>query len=172
MNQYSTLKLLLLSTTLLIPIICMAVDPQQPKSTKEILHTIANKDRGDFYGEIKGIPEFDHKLHSDGCSGGMSEIYGKLKFLHLKYGETLPWRQCCVVHDRAYYNGGEKKEKTAADKELKNCVSEIVGPKHLGFVLGGLMEDVVWIGGLPYFPTTYRWGYGEDFRGTENLPVQ
>ena len=31
------------------------------------------------------------------------------------------------------------------------------------------MEIVVTIGGQPYFATPYRWGYGEDFRGTESL---
>ncbi len=172
MNKYSTLKSLLLITILPISTISVALDSQQPKSTKDILHTIANKNVGDFYGEIKDIPKFDPQRHSDGCSGGMSATYAKLKFLHSKHGETLPWRQCCVVHDRAYYNGGKKKEKENADKELKNCVSKVVGPEHLGFVLGDLMKNAVWIGGRPYFPTTYRWGYGEDFRGTENLPIQ
>ncbi len=32
------------------------------------------------------------------------------------------------------------------------------------------MKNAVLVGGVPYFPTSYRWGYGEDFRGTEKLP--
>ena len=172
MNPSSTIKSMLLLTIILPPTICIAQGYQQPRSTKEILHTIANKDRGDFYGEIKDIPKFGPQRHSDGCSGGMSAAYAKLTFLHSKYGETLPWRQCCVTHDRAYYNGGKKIKKTIADKELKKCVSKVIGPEHLGIVLGALMEKAVWIGGRPYFPTTYRWGYGEDFRGTEDLPIQ
>jgi hypothetical protein len=33
------------------------------------------------------------------------------------------------------------------------------------------MQIAVSIGGLPYLPTSYRWGYGEDFRGTEGRPA-
>ena len=170
MNQKTVLKLLSL-IALLIPVVCFSQDTQQPKSTKEILKQIASTKQKDLWGKLEGIPEFEPKKHSDGCSCGMSATYAKLEFLHAKYGNTLPWRQCCVVHDRAYYYGGSKEEKNTADIKLKECVTKEVGNENLGLVLGVLMKDAVWIGGVPYFPTTYRWGYGEDFRGTENLPA-
>ena len=170
MNQKKIQKRLSL-LFLIIPVVCFALDPQPPKSTKEILKKNANTQQEDLWEKLEGIPTVDPIKHSDGCSGGMSATYAKLEFLHVKYGKTLPWRQCCVVHDRAYYYGGIEQEKNAADIALKKCVTEVVGNKNLGLILGALMKNAVWIGGIPYFPTTYRWGYGEDFRGTENLPA-
>ena len=168
MNSSETLKSLLILITLLIPTVCTALSTQQPKSTLEILKTLASSNHENRWVKITGIPEFDPKRHSDGCSGGMSATYAELKLLHPKYGKTLPWHQCCVVHDRAYYYGGAKKEKEVADEALKTCVSDIVGSEYLGLI----MKDAVMVGGKPYFPTSYRWGYGEDFRGTENLPTR
>ena len=162
MNQKKVLKICLL-ITLSISANGFA---QQPKSTAAILKKIANTKQKDLWGRVEGIPTFDAKRHSDGCSGGMSATYTKLEMLHPIFGKTLPWRQCCVVHDKVYYYAGSRTEKQQADTALKNCVSEIVGNKILGIV----MQDAVFIGGVPYFPTTYRWGYGEDFRGTEQLP--
>ena len=146
---------------------CASVGYRHPKSTIEILRTIATTERKDFYSEIEGIPEFDPQRHSDGCSGGMSAAYARATILHAKYGRTLPWRPCCVVHDRAYYYGGIKDKKRNADRALKACVDGMVGCKGLGLIV----KLIVAIGGAAYFPTSYRWGYGEDFRGTEDLPA-
>lgn len=106
------------------------------------------------------LPKFDLQLHSDGCSGGMSAIYENLSFLHKKHGKTLQWRQCCEVHDKAYYYGGSKLDKQNADNVLNVCVSQVVGHKYLGKV----MQIAVEIGGGPNLPTSYRWGYGEDYK--------
>ena len=108
----------------------------------------------------QGLPEFNPELHSDGCSGGMSKLYSKLTFLHPVHGNELRWRECCVIHDKAYYYGGSKAEKEKADQELRTCVTGIVGNDFLG----KLMEAAVDIGGGPYLPAPFRWGYGEDFR--------
>jgi len=110
--------------------------------------------------KIEGIPKFDVNIHSDGCSGGMSAIYSKLEFLHEKNGKRLQWRHCCEIHDKAYYYGGTKKQKILADEKLSSCVSQVVGNQFLGKA----MQTAVEIGGGPYLPTSYRWGYGEDFR--------
>lgn len=165
MNQEKVRKLFPL-ITLLISVDCFALDAQQAKSTTEILKKIASTDQKDLWEKLEGIPKFDSKRHSDGCSGGMSATYAEIDMLHPIFGNTLPWRSCCVVHDKAYYYGGSRHKKKRADTALKNCVSKIVGNKILGIV----MRDAVSIGGVPYFPTSYRWGYGEDFRGTEKLP--
>jgi hypothetical protein len=90
----------------------------------------------------------------------MSAIYSKLEFLHKKNGKTLKWRQCCEIHDEAYYYGGSKKLKNRADETLASCVSDVIGNQFLGKA----MQAAVEIGGGPYLPTPYRWGYGEDFR--------
>ncbi len=110
-----------------------------------------------------GLPKFDAKRHSDGCSGGMSALYKKLTFLHKKHGAKLKWHNCCVIHDEAYYYGGTKEDKTQADKNLSQCVSKVVGNKFLGKT----MQLAVKIGGSPHLPTSYRWGYGEDFRQSQ-----
>jgi hypothetical protein len=172
MHPSLIMKSLLPLVLLLTHVICTAAPSPHPRSTKEILKSIAHKSKKDFYKKIENIPEFDPRRHSDGCSGGMSSIYAKLKFLHPKYGKTLAWQHCCETHDRAYYKGGSQEEKKMADKKLRDCVSEAIGSKYLGFFLGALMEKAVWVGGKPYFPTTYRWGYGEDFRKTKNLSTK
>ena len=115
---------------------------------------------------------FDPEKHSDGCSGGMSAAYAKLPgWVHEKYGETLPWHHCCVEHDRTYYYGGNREQKLAADEALKVCVAKTLKDENAGLLLGLAMQMAVTIGGQPYFATPYRWGYGEDFRGTEDLPA-
>lgn len=116
--------------------------------------------RNEAWQRKEGLPAFDPELHSDGCSGGMSALYAKLAFLHPVHGNELRWRSCCVIHDKAYYYGGGKAKKKEADQELRACVTRIVGNDFLG----KLMEAAVDIGGGPYLPTPYRWGYGEDFR--------
>lgn len=142
------------------------------KSTHEILASINGRTSPDLWERITGIPEFDPKKHSDGCSGGMSAGYAELpQEIRDQIGETLRWRECCVVHDRAYYYGGSRAEKQAVDEALKRCVARMFGDEILGALLGSTMQFAVTIGGLPYFATSYRWGYGEDFRGAEALPA-
>jgi len=121
------------------------------------------KPQSEQWIKLTGIPEFNVKIHSDGCSGGMSLIYSKLTFLHKQNGKTLEWRNCCEIHDRAYYYGGSKLEKKQADTQLSQCVTKVVGHQFLGKA----MQIAVGIGGGPSLPTSYRWGYGEDFR-TDN----
>ena len=144
------------------------------KSTHEILKSIKGRTKPDLWEKINNIPEFDPIKHSDGCSGGMTAGYALLPkaVRESLVGETLPWKECCVVHDRAYYYGGTREEKEAADEALKKCVAQKLDDDSVGLLLGSAMEAAVRIGGLPYFSTSYRWGYGEDFRGTEMLPAR
>lgn len=146
------MKIIMLITIFLIS--CSPSDKQQfvvvnPVSLKE-----------DSWVRHEGLPQFNAELHSDGCSGGMSAIYAQLKFLHKNYGDTLVWRECCVIHDEAYYYGGTIKEKKQADTVLGTCVTESIGKEYIGTI----MQAAVKLGGGPNLPTSYRWGYGEDFR--------
>ena len=167
-------KRLILIVVLIIMVVLFVLQftvfSTSPKTTFEILKTISSKQQQDFYGRIENIPNFNPEKHSDGCSGGMSATYSSLTSLHDEYGNVLPWRDCCVAHDKAYYYGGSKEQKLIADLLLKQCVAKTIGDENLGLVLGSMMEQTVNIGGSPYFPTSYRWGYGEDFRNSENLP--
>ena len=68
--------------------------------------------------------------------------------------QTL-WLNCCIKHDLAYWKGGTYQARLDADLSLESCVADIGEPN-----LGKLMLAGVRVGGSPYWPTTYRWGYG------------
>ncbi|GHB60707.1 hypothetical protein GCM10008107_07440 [Psychrosphaera saromensis] len=65
------------------------------------------------------------------------------------------WLACCTAHDYAYWQGGTAEQKEIADKELKNCVAKVGQPKIAELMLAGVI-----VGGNPYLPTPFRWGYG------------
>jgi hypothetical protein len=65
------------------------------------------------------------------------------------------WLDCCIAHDFAYWQGGTYQQRLAADKRLRDCVA---GTGAL--FTAEIMLEGVRLGGSPFFPTTYRWGYG------------
>jgi hypothetical protein len=89
---------------------------------------------------------------TDGCSGGLSWIANKV------FGKELPWRGACVEHDVEYWIGGTKRDRKLADIELLTNVADNGYP-----IIGFLMYIAVRIGGSPYYPTKFRWGYGSNF---------
>lgn len=66
------------------------------------------------------------------------------------------WCNCCFDHDIAYWKGGTKAERAAADQALRDCVLNSTGNE----VLAEVMYQGVRLGGSPYFYNWYRWGYG------------
>ncbi len=82
---------------------------------------------------------------SDGCSGFPD---GTLEHRDL-------WHKCCTAHDYAYWKGGSYEERLDADNELRSCVSSVGEEKIAKLMLAGVR-----VGGSPFFPTTFRWGYG------------
>ncbi len=82
---------------------------------------------------------------SDGCS---SFPDGTLQHKDL-------WIECCTAHDYAYWKGGTYAERNAADKELRQCIAAVGNPEIALLMLAGVR-----IGGTPYLPTKFRWGYG------------
>ncbi|WP_075187978.1 hypothetical protein [Teredinibacter haidensis] len=82
---------------------------------------------------------------SDGCS---SFPDGTLKQKKL-------WLHCCKTHDLAYWRGGSYTERKQADEQLQQCVVT-AGEKEIAI----LMLAGVRVGGSPFWPTRYRWGYG------------
>ena len=82
---------------------------------------------------------------SDGCS---SFPNGTLET------KTL-WLSCCTAHDSAYWQGGSYAERLQADKDLRSCVAQTGQPEIAQLMLAGVR-----VGGTPYLPTTFRWGYG------------
>ena len=65
------------------------------------------------------------------------------------------WLFCCTAHDYAYWQGGTYEERLVADKELRQCVAKVGEPQIANLMLAGVR-----VGGSPYFPTSFRWGYG------------
>ena len=65
------------------------------------------------------------------------------------------WLSCCVSHDYAYWQGGSYAQRQIADEDLKTCVAQLGQPQIAYLMLAGVR-----VGGSPFWPTTFRWGYG------------
>jgi hypothetical protein len=75
------------------------------------------------------------------------------------------WLSCCKEHDVAYWMGGSSQERLAADKSLEACVERAGEPEVAKLMLLGVR-----VGGSPYLPTKFRWGYGWPyFRGYKSI---
>lgn len=88
-----------------------------------------------------------HPFISDGCS-----LFPEGTWDH---GEL--WIDCCTSHDLAYWLGGSYAQRLAADRELKVCVEQVGEPEIAAVMLAGVR-----VGGTPYLPAPFRWGYGWD----------
>jgi hypothetical protein len=82
---------------------------------------------------------------SDGCSS----------FPDGTFQQRELWLKCCEAHDYAYWKGGTYQERLDADKQLKQCVAAVGEPEIAKLMLAGVR-----VGGTPYLPTKFRWGYG------------
>lgn len=92
---------------------------------------------------------------TDGCS----------RFPDGTRDNNTQWLHCCTVHDVAYWQGGTREERRAADLALRECVAA-TGEK----TIANLMLLGVRVGGSPYLPTSFRWGYGWPYpRGYKGL---
>ena len=82
---------------------------------------------------------------SDGCSS----------FPDGTLDQQSLWLDCCIRHDLAYWKGGTHEERLAADQALEHCVYQVGKPDIARLMLAGVR-----VGGSPYYPTPFRWGYG------------
>ncbi len=82
---------------------------------------------------------------SDGCSA----------FPEGTIEQKQLWHSCCVIHDLAYWKGGNADERKAADIALESCVAEVGEPGIAKLMLAGVR-----VGGTPWLPTRFRWAYG------------
>ena len=125
---------------------------------------------------------------TDGCSGGLSAgwdyVAQRLPAFRDRHGESPPWEDCCVVHDRLYHTGGPRDAtatesfdaRRAADLGLKVCVLETgvvrtpelmeeygLSADQVGALyktVAELMYRAVRVGGIPCSGLPWRWGYG------------
>lgn len=65
------------------------------------------------------------------------------------------WLKCCTAHDRQYWMGGTYDERLKADRELRACVQSVGQPAIAELMLAGVR-----VGGSPWWPSRFRWGYG------------
>lgn len=72
------------------------------------------------------------------------------------------YRDCCVEHDKAYFNGGGWSRRWRADKKLFACVAAKKGFQHK--IIAPLMWAGVRVGGVSWLPTRFRWGFGKKFQ--------
>lgn len=92
---------------------------------------------------------------SDGCSA----------FPDGTHEQGQLWLSCCVAHDLAYWQGGTYEERVKADLELQQCVAQVGDSRIAAIMLAGVR-----VGGTPYLPTRFRWGYGWPYpRGYKKL---
>ncbi|WP_299199980.1 hypothetical protein [uncultured Amphritea sp.] len=82
---------------------------------------------------------------SDGCSS----------FPDGTWQENTLWLSCCKQHDRAYWKGGTYQQRLDADNRLEECVAAVGKPRTALLMLAGVR-----VGGGPFLPTQFRWGYG------------
>ncbi|HBY88518.1 MAG TPA: hypothetical protein DEO86_21920 [Colwellia sp.] len=82
---------------------------------------------------------------SDGCSA----------FPDGTFAQQELWLSCCTAHDYAYWQGGTYEQRLTADKLLRQCVANVGEPQIANLMLAGVR-----VGGSPYLPTSFRWGYG------------
>jgi len=80
----------------------------------------------------------DYPFTTDGCSRWPDES----------------WVACCIVHDITYWCGGSEKNREETDRIITHCINKKAPP------LGGVMYPGVRVGGSPWLPTPWRWGYG------------
>lgn len=91
------------------------------------------------------LAETIEPFSSDGCSA----------FPDGTYQQKELWLSCCTAHDYAYWQGGTYEERLIADEQLQQCVANVGEPRIANLMLTGVR-----IGGSPYLPTAFRWGYG------------
>ena len=82
---------------------------------------------------------------TDGCS----------KFPDGTHAHRNLWLKCCTEHDQKYWAGGSYDERANADVELRACVRSLGEPAIAELMLAGVR-----VGGSPWWPSSFRWGYG------------
>lgn len=93
---------------------------------------------------------------SDGCSA----------FPNGTLAQQSLWLSCCTTHDKAYWQGGTRQQRLDADLALQQCVADTGEP-----IIAELMLAGVRVGGSPYWPTEFRWGYGRPYPQGYDVPL-
>jgi len=83
-------------------------------------------------------------------------------------GHRQLWLKCCTEHDQRYWLGGTYVDRQKADRQLRRCVSQVGNP-----AIAEIMMRGVRVGGSPWWPTPFRWGYGWPYgRGYQTVTAE
>lgn len=93
------------------------------------------------------VPQPDRPFRTDGCS-----------FFLDAWPTGTSWQECCIAHDIAYWCGGPAALRHQADEAFRECLRDPTGS-----VVAFSMKVGVGIGGHPWVPAYFRWGYGHDY---------
>lgn len=91
---------------------------------------------------LAGSDEPPHECRVDGCS----------------MAPDLSFGHCCDTHDEIYWFGGSAAKRKQADVDFRACIE-----KSEHEVFAGIYYYGVRLGGTPYLPTPWRWGFGWDY---------
>lgn len=70
----------------------------------------------------------------------------------------LDFTVCCNAHDIHYWVGGSACERKIVDQNFRECIRDADHP-----ILAEIYYYGVRLGGTPYLPTPWRWGFGWDY---------
>jgi hypothetical protein len=87
--------------------------------------------------------------NSDGCTL-ISWVYKHM----LRHEDPVPFVQCCIEHDRAYWYGGTWRQRKAADEALRDCVLAMGYKFWAWFMYYGVRAF-----GSPRLPFKWRWAH-------------
>lgn len=88
---------------------------------------------------------------TDGCSDcGLSKLFW---IFRQKLPEDM--HALCVEHDKEYWKGGTARERWLADIRFRYKIADLGFPK-----IATVYYYAVRVGGVPWLPTPWRWGYG------------
>jgi len=85
------------------------------------------------------------EFQSDGCTC----------FFNGTRSQPSLWREDCLAHDYAYWRGGSFQQRKRADLLLRNQIRRKGAPITAFLVYVGVR-----LGGSPWLPTPWRWGFG------------
>lgn len=114
------------------------ISNKEKKEKLEILAAEYCLEKQTIPGNNQSIVLPDYPFSTDGCSRWFDES----------------WVSCCVVHDITYWCGGSDEDRKEADQIIKQCANQ-----KASFV-GVIMYPGIRVGGSPWLPTPWRWGYG------------
>ena len=119
-----------------------SIDPYiSDKGKRNQLELLAEKyckEKQSIPGQAQAIVLPNYIFTTDGCSRWFDKS----------------WVSCCVVHDIIYWCGGSDEDRKEADQIIMECANKKAS------LMGEIIYPVVRIGGLPWLPTPWRWGYG------------